>query len=463
MKLTIYNITTRSRIMGIMFLLYALAGCEEFVAIDPPTTEITEATVFTSDATTLSAVVGVYSKMMESDDFFTSGRNSITTLAGLSSGELINYDNNSTKVLYANNQLNTTATLSLWSDMYKIIYYSNSAIEGLQKANKISVNLKNQLLGEMFFVRAYCHFYLVNLFGAIPIVTTTDYRTNNQLNRSAVSEVYDQIVKDLKQAQDQLTTDYSFSDGERTRPNKWVATAMLARVYLYMEDWANAEIQSTAVIANSNFTLENDLNNIFLANSKEAIWQLKPVQPGYNTFDGSAFILTSEPNVVALSDRVVNDFELSDRRKSVWVGSLKAGGNNYYYAYKYKIRVGFDVQEYLMMLRLAEQYLIRSEARAHLNKLPEALEDINSIRNRAGIAPVLARSQQQVLNEIENQRRMELFSEWGHRWLDLKRTKRIDEVIGPLNPTWETTDALYPIPESEIRNNPNLGPQNPGY
>lgn len=463
MKPTIFKIATRNSMISLTFLLSLMMGCEEFVAIDPPTTQITEPTVFTSDATAQAAVMGVYSKMMESEDLFTSGRNSITTLAGLSSGELVNYDNNSTKVLYANNQLNATATISLWSDMYKIIYFANAAIEGLQKSNEISVNLKNQLLGEMFFVRAYCHFYLVNLFGEIPIVTTTDYRKNNQLHRSPVSEGYDQIVNDLKQAQGQLSADYSYSDGERTRPNKWAATAMLARVYLYREDWANAEMQATAVIANLDFALESDLNNVFLANSKEAIWQLKPVFPGYNTFDGTAFILESEPNVVALSEQVINDFELNDGRGNAWVGTLIAGGNNYYYADKYKIRVGFEVKEYLMILRLAEQYLIRAEARAHQNKLPEASEDINLIRSRAGVTPSSASSQQQVLSETENERRIELFCEWGHRWLDLKRTKRIDAVRSPLNPLWETTDALYPIPESEIGNNPNLGPQNPGY
>ena len=119
-----------------------------------------------------------------------------------------------------------------------------------------------------------------------------------------------------------------------------------------------------------------------------------------------------------------------------------------------------------MVLRLAEQFLIRSEARTELNDLPGAKEDLDQIRTRAGLDPISEifpeLSKAQLLKEIAQERRRELFSEWGHRWLDLKRTERASTVLGNSNPTWEDTDVLYPIPAQERMKNPNLS-QNPGY
>jgi hypothetical protein len=116
-----------------------------------------------------------------------------------------------------------------------------------------------------------------------------------------------------------------------------------------------------------------------------------------------------------------------------------------------------------MVLRLAEQYLIRAEARARLGKVPESQADINAIRSRSGLSNTTAADPAALLLAIEKERQVELFSEWGHRWLDLKRTGRADAVLGAEKPTdWQPTDALYPIPQNEILSNPLLT-QNLGY
>ena len=90
-----------------------------------------------------------------------------------------------------------------------------------------------------------------------------------------------------------------------------------------------------------------------------------------------------------------------------------------------------------------------------------AVSDINVIRRRAGLADTEALSQAEVLLAIEEERKKELFVEWGHRWLDLKRTQRANLILAS-KPNWSPTDLLFPIPESELLNNPNLI-QNPGY
>ena len=119
-----------------------------------------------------------------------------------------------------------------------------------------------------------------------------------------------------------------------------------------------------------------------------------------------------------------------------------------------------------MVLRLAEQYLIRAEAKAYQDKLTDAIQDLDIIRNRAGLSLIgdtnPSISKNDFLLAIEQERKVEMFSEWGHRWLDLKRTERAGQILGALKPDWQDTDQLYPIPNSERLVNPRLT-QNPGY
>src|SRR5690606_34940810 len=97
-----------------------------------------------------------------------------------------------------------------------------------------------KLLGEALFVRAFCYFYLVNLFGEVPLALTSDYRTNNALPRAPVELVYAQLIADLSEAAELLPEGFAHTGGERVRPNRAAAQAMLARVLLYSGDWVGA-------------------------------------------------------------------------------------------------------------------------------------------------------------------------------------------------------------------------------
>jgi hypothetical protein len=119
--------------------------------------------------------------------------------------------------------------------------------------------------------------------------------------------------------------------------------------------------------------------------------------------------------------------------------------------------------EYNVTLRLAEQYLIRSEARAQLTKISGAQADLDSVRIRAGLAKTTASTKDDLLTAIASERKVELFGEFSHRWFDLKRTGKADQVIGALKPaTWKSTAVLAPIPSDERLKNPSLT-QNDGY
>jgi len=440
-----------------------ITACET-IEVDSPDFQLSSKTVFEEDATAESAVLGIYSNMMLSEGFVSGSFQSITTLAGLSADDLTDYSFNPTQRQFFENSLlptNPTLEFSLWNEGYRYIYHTNAIMEGLASSEGISDEVKQRLRGEALFIRAFCYFHLVNLFGDIPLAIGTDYEVNANLSTSSTIEIYELIIQDLMTAAELLPVDYLFAGGERIRPNKWAATALLARVNLYQENWQAAEALSSQVINQQDMYSLQELNSVFLANSMEAIWQLKPVSPNINTKEGRMFILLFNPFHVSLSDNLVSSFEGDDLRREYWVDSLQTD-QTYYYPAKYKVRFGTPVIEYSMVLRLAEQYLIRAEARVMQGNLQGSLQDLNFIRIRAGLEPLDLIDSSEVLEAIEEERRHELFTERGHRWYDLKRTGRASEVLAPIKEQWQETDVLYPIPQNEISKNPNLD-QNNGY
>jgi len=162
----------------------------------------------------------------------------------------------------------------------------------------------------------------------------------------------------------------------------------------------------------------------------------------------------------AIRPSLLAAFEPGDRRKTSWTALHPSGVT---YPCKYKLRSGVDQKECNVIMRLAEQYLIRAEARARLGDLTGAAADLDTLRQRAGL-PALqdGLSQEEMLAAVAQERRIELMCEWGHRWADLKRTGKADTVLGSLKPGWQPADALYPLPKDELKNNPSLV-QNPGY
>jgi hypothetical protein len=349
----------------------------------------------------------------------------------------------------------------LWKAPYSYIYQCNICIEGLQKSTGVSAGVKNRLTGEVQFVRALCYFYLVNLYGDVPLVLSSNAEVNAVLSRSSISDVYVQIVADLQAAGSLLS-----NDGANTTPSSFAAKALLARVYLYKHDWSLAETTAAAVIASSKYSLQSDLNNVFKSNSTETIFQWAPVVAAINAPEGNIFIPSSAAvrPTYKMCTVLLDAFEPNDLRKTAWLKSVTLGGQTFYYPYKYKVYTSSRPTEYNIVLRLAEQYLIRAEARAQQSNIPGAVADINVIRTRAGLPAVSsAIGKDESLAAIEQERRIELFTEWGHRWFDLKRTNRADAVLSVVKGTnWQATDYLYPIPQSELQTDANLV-QNPGY
>jgi len=470
-----------------MLFAWSMSGCKKLIEVDTPVTGTNAGNVYQGDATAAAVLTGIYAKI--SDQNFDLGNGSITGISlfpALSADELTLFDIGAQRFpfYYRNDLTSLTTTGNFWASVYPIIFVANSAIEGLKNSTLLTPAVRQQLSGEARFMRAFCYFYLVNLYGDVPLVLSTDYKANSLLARTPKTTVYQQIIADLTDAQNLLSANYLKSDAlsayasitssERVRPTKWAAISLLARVYLYTGDWVHAETQATAIINNSSFYSLSPLDIAFLKNSTEAILQFQPVRTSTqaNTGEGALFVLPAAgPNIsdypVYLSKNVVSRFESGDLRKKNWVDSVKPVNIAYYFPKKYKIgKVNTTTQEYIMVLRVAEQYLIRAESRAQQNNISGAKSDLNMIRSRAGLPGTTANDKPSLLTAIIRERQVELFTEWGHRWFDLKRTNTIDSVMNTAAPqkggAWKPYKALYPVPQDEINKDPNLV-QNPEY
>lgn len=452
------------QIVCLMGWILSLTSCESFIEVDAPLSQLIGANAFNEVTTANAALSDIYAQMRENG--VVTGLNSGgTSLLGNYTDELDFYGTNTQIMAFNNHTLVPSNTLisGLWNTTYGQIYSANALLAGVKNSALINGEDRNRLLGEALFIRAYLHFYLLNIFGEIPYVTTTDYSVNTTIGKLDESQLYQNIIADLSEAKGLLPETYPSE--ERVRPNKSVVTAMLARVYLYSEDWPLAEAHATAVIENPLYTWEENLSSVFLKDSPSTIWSLHAGIAGLNTKDARTFVFTSGPPIrPALSVNLLNAFESGDLRKNNWTRTITKGAASWAHAFKYKKTTNtVTSQEYTILMRLAEQYLIRSEARVYLGNLSGAQDDLNKIRSRAGLPNTTANTPAKLIDAIIQERRAELFLEQGHRWFDLKRAGKADAVLSPLKPEWKSTQVVLPLPEAELLLNKNLLPQNAGY
>jgi starch-binding outer membrane protein, SusD/RagB family len=461
--MTTFNKTSISKfLIIILFTGSFFSSCKKFVELGPPPTQTVAEDVFKTDATATSAILSLYSS---SSVGVTSMVLNFSVLPGMSADDVQMSTSSAMYDEFRNNAIaastNNLNANNIWYTAYQVINNANTAIVGLTASQTLTPSVKDQLLGEAKTIRAFAYFYLVNFYGDVPmpLIDNTHAYETALLPRAPAAQVWAQVISDLKDAENLLPTTYVGTF--RARVNKWAAATLLARAYLYTKDYPNAEAEATKVIASGTYSLPAPAN-AFINTSNEIIWQVANTTGvpllGANYLPAST---TTIPTYV-LYDTIYKSFEANDLRKTNWTGVVTVGGKNYYYINKYKVRSGTG-NEYNIVLRFAELYLIRAEARAQQNNLTGAKADIDVIRTRAGLSVVSSTlTQAQMLLAIEQERKVELFGEWGHRWLDLKRTGRADAVIGGQKATWKSTAVLYPIPESQRTINPNLT-QNAGY
>jgi starch-binding outer membrane protein, SusD/RagB family len=344
------------------------------------------------------------------------------------------------------------AVLNMWSNMYNGINRTNNLLDAIPNVSALSTSQATQYRGEALFIRSLHYSLLVSYFGGVPIVTAPSRGVDesSRVARSTAAEVYALIIADLEEAVSLLPT--GRGNGRATAD---AANALLARVYLESGAYTQARDKATLLIESPLYTLPADYAAIFRTNnSSESIFEL---QYSVNNSNSQSFWFFT----ASLGGRwgysptadLFNAFEPGDERLAVSIGidDDRRYGNKYE-----RIENGDDN---IVVLRLAEMYLIRAEANARLNADPALVRaDINVVRNRAGLGdlPATVDTQQELFDAILQERRVEMAFE-GLRFFDLRRLGAAQTVLG-----LSEQRLLWPIPQAEREVNENLA-QNPGY
>lgn len=446
-------------------ILALLSSCDAFTDVDDPSDKLSANKAFVDISTIESVVNGLYTQNLLSNPIY-------YYLIPLYSSALAD-DSNHTPVSYEELQNNSysptsTFTSSFWTYPYQSIYISNNLIEKLDKTTILTEEVKKHYIAEAKYFRAYNYFVLTNFFGDVPLILTTSINENASKPRTNKAEVWKSIIDDLIDAETGLAN----STNTNIKVTQYAAKALLARSYLYTKDYVNAEKKANDVIVNSKYKLDS-VGGVFLRSSKESIFKTSSSGSWSSYVDRVYWgVLSNNSSYNLLTPELLNTFnEEDDLRKEKWITLKKtSAGADYYHSAKYRqtaTPTNSALAEDFVLLRLGEQFLIRAEARANLNKLTGvdgAIADIDSIRIRAGLAALPSTlSKEDVLLQVEKERRRELFLEEAHRWWDVIRTGRADLIFSTISTKkWQTHKALLPIPDSEIKANPSLTP-NPGY
>lgn len=432
-------------------VLLVTASCEEYLEEIPNNSLPTDAAI-TDLGTARAAIIGAYDRVQGyyASSYPTLG--TITTDNVVFNGTLSEYLQLDQNAVPTDNVI----TVAAYQGIYRAINSANSVIAyvpGIQDV-RLTVDEKNKILGEAYFIRALGYFDLARGWGGVQLQLkpTTDLTVLKGIKRSTLEQTYDQVLADLIQAEQLLPEDGT----TRNRAQKSAARALRARLHLYRKQWADAENYATQVISNTKYTLlkpyksfftapfqtaESVLELAYSANDRNTYWSL-----WYPSSAGGQYTLKPSD---ALVDKL-NNPEIGGTRSS-----LIAGAGSSFYGVLYNTTATGTDPSYL--IRIAELYLIRAESRARQNKLTEAVADLNAVRNRADLANTTATTQAQILQAIEDENGVEFAFE-AHRWFDLVRTERAGAVLGLTNRNY----WLFPIPYSDILSDPDVV-QNPGY
>ncbi|WP_291069378.1 MULTISPECIES: RagB/SusD family nutrient uptake outer membrane protein [unclassified Empedobacter] len=448
-----------------LIALILLTSCDNFLDLDTPNTQLVSAEVFEDKKTTDAALLNIYASLRD-NGLFTGNNSGMTYLLGLYTDELDLYSINllGQKEFYEHTlSTRNELVLTSWNTSYNQIYRLNALIEGVEKSTLLENQYKQTVLAEAYTMRGMLHMYLTQLFGEIPYITTTDYLQNKLVHKTPEKEIYERIEQDYLVAEELFLK--GTKNTSKTRLNLTSLKTLKAKYYAQTKQWEKAKQHANDVIQTAGVTLEQDLNKEFLKISSSVIWHFSPHLATGNSLEADVFMLNAlPPAFVSLKPTFVNSFEKGDQRKEIWIKKLNNNQGTWYQPYKYKAPNASSTVnvENSVVLRLAELYLIRAEANFQLSNFREAEKDLNLIRKRANLPMLSNLSQHELEQAILDEYKHELFTEYGHRFFDLKRWNRLNELQNSI-PTWKPFMEKLPLPEKEILLNNNLKPQNDGY
>lgn len=394
--------------------------------------------------------------------------------------------------------------LYMWRSPWVGIGQCNIVLKSVSEA-AINEDVKNQCLGEAYFLRSHYYYILVRLYGKLPL-RTEPYNPgdNPAIARSSVEDVYKLIISDCSKAIELLPAKNEYDSMNLGRACKEAAMCQLADIYLTLapkdhslytevvdlcEDIESYgyDLSTMNYLDNFDATKNNSAESLFevqfSGNTEYNFWGNDVQSSWLSTFMGprnSDFVAGSygwnQP-----TEEFVSQYEEGDLRKDwtvLYEGCPDFDGKKYKKSYS---NTGYNVRKFLVsksvspeyntnpanfvVYRFADVLLKKAEALNELGQTGEAAIPLNIVRKRAGLAGVSGLSQEQMREKIIHERRMELAFE-GHRWFDMIRIGDGSYAVDFLKSIGKTNvnknRLIFPIPQTEKDANP-LMDQNPGY
>lgn len=477
-------------LIAIALLGFSFSSCSDFLEQNPQT-DLSENDFYKTADDILSAVNGAYSSLQEGDiygNWYVFGEIPSDNTRNQLSGSVTTQ--NEFDQFYIDTQNSMIA--NFWKAAYKVINRTNTIL-GRIDGIEINTELANRYKLECKFIRALMYFNLVRVYGDVPLVLKEiSISESYDILREPKENVYNQIIADLKEAQD---LPVSYSTAEDGRATQGAAKALLANVYMTLHKYAEAKTILAEIINSGRYSLlENtpgSLNidgykNVFSPvnhNSKEGIFEIQFLKGGYG--EGSNYANNFAPensgtNVVAVGGTggnnipemdIYNAYEEGDLRRdfSMSLGYYDNRKNNEWVESRYVCKFmdvpyqNNDASNNYPVIRYADVILMYAEALNQNGKTAEACKYLNMTRRRGfgyqttETSPVDLQTtdKAQFALMVEQERRVELAFE-NHRWFDLIRTGRAVEVMRSKGFSLNETNLICPIPQKQIDVNPKL-------
>lgn len=442
-------------IISCIILSTAFTSCQKTFLDTTSAATISDADAIVDSSSAYNALTGVYDGLQNSDYY---GGDGFAAASFLSGGDglwvgTLNYYNNFTQHTYSSDN---TLLYRIWSAIYAVVNRSNNVIAKVPTLSdqKLSATSKNTYIGEAYVIRALAFFDLARLWGNIPLVESpvSDVSDVNGIKQTSQKEVYAKVAADLENAVTLLPNTVS-----RNRITRNTVYAFLARVYLYQENWEKAEQYASLVIGKSSYGLATWATILGGTNTSESIFELSfssaDQSAHYGTWSSVNYRNQLCPNKGLYT--LLHTDSIGGLRSALVTDNSTSAVSNYYVQNLYWRTDGSNPT---YVFRLAEQYLIRAEARARKSSpdLTGAYADLNAVRTRAGLTARIPSSQNFLLGDILQERRVEFALE-PQRWFDLIRYGKTTDIG-----VSDANKLVFPIPYNDLGADADLT-QNPGY
>ena len=474
----------------IFSIILVFNSCSDILE-ENPKNFVSSKNFYQTEVDAVSAVNAVYAQLNAVSFPRTPGPyfHSYFLIAGLASDELVNIQGG----LPAYDQLQSfnhgpvnVLLTEHWASTYRAIFLANTALARIPEI-EMDEQLKNRLLREAHFLRGTLYFDLVRMWGSVPLLLNVDEPLKPE--PAPVSAIYEQLISDIQEGEG-LPETYPDDNG-LGRATRYAAKAMLARVYLTLEEWQKSADKAKEVIESGQFELWDDFADVFkVANNdgKEAVFSIGFGDAGgaISFWEPGQFnirFLPSElrqqiPNVNAVgaqgpTQHLYDSFHPDDERRDVtFLTEVTNAETGEVVQLRPYIQKWWDKEgepnagptsNDFPHIRYSDVLLMYAEAQAELGNFGEANLYLNMVRNRAGLPDVNINNIEEFKAAILQERRWEFVAE-GHRWFDLVRTGTLEDLVPLAKPgvVPQPRHYLFPIPQREIDLNQNLE-QNPGY